>query len=128
MHSHVALFEAVQTYFDGLFYCDEAKLNAVFHEAASLFDGDKGHIFAEPVALFNADVGGNAANSPHALGQQMDAEILMVDYLSPISAVVKIRFRARKNVYLDHLSLVKGERGWQIVAKVWHLERVVDEI
>ncbi|WP_299423806.1 nuclear transport factor 2 family protein [uncultured Shimia sp.] len=128
MNAQAELFEAVQTYFDGLFYCDKEKLDAVFHPAASLFDVEKGGIFAEPIASFNADVGGNAANSPHALGQQMDAEILMVDYLTPKSALVKIRFRARRNVYQDHLSMLKGENGWKIVAKVWMLEKVVAEI
>ncbi len=128
MNAQAELFEAVQAYFDGLFYCDKDKLDAVFHPAASLFDVEKDEIFAEPIASFNADVGGNAAHSPHALGQRMDAEILMVDYLSPKSALVKIRFRARRNVYQDHLSMLKGENGWQIVAKVWMLEKVVDEI
>mgnify|MGYP000117598941 FL=1 len=128
MNSHADLFDAVQMYFDGLFYCDKEKLDAVFHPAASLFDAEKGAIFAEPVASFNEDVGGNAANSPHALGQKMDSEILMVDHMSPVSALVKIRFRARRNVYQDHLSMLKGENGWQIVAKVWCLEKVVDRI
>lgn len=118
MNAQTDLFTAVQTYFDGLFYCDKEKLGTVFHPAASLFDVEKGEIFAEPIASCNADVGANAANSPHALGQQMDAEILMVDYLSPKSALVKIRFRARRNVYQDHLSMLKGEGCWQIVAKV----------
>lgn len=128
MTPYADLFAAVQTYFDGLFFCDKVKLDEVFHPAASLFDAEKGTIFAEPVASFNSDVGGNAANSPHALGQMPDAEILMVDVMSPKAALVKIRFRARRNVYQDHLSFLKGENGWQIVAKVWHLEKVVDEI
>lgn len=128
MENQAALLEVVQTYFEGLFYCDKDKLDAVFHPAASLFDGEKGAIFAEPIASFNADVGANAANSPHALGQRMEAEVLLVDFMSPVNALVKIRFRARRNVYQDHLSLVKGENGWQIVCKVWCLEKVVDQI
>lgn len=128
MENHTALLEVVQTYLDGLFYCDKDKLDAVFHPSASLFDAEKGAIFAEPIASFNADVGANAANSPHALGQKMDAEVLLVDFMSPVNALVKIRFRARLNVYQDHLSLVKGENGWQIVCKVWCLEKVVDQI
>ena len=58
----------------------------------------------------------------------MDAEISMVDYLSPNNALVKTRFCARRNVYYDDLSILKGENGWQIVAKVWMLEKVVAEI
>ncbi|MFY0659090.1 MAG: nuclear transport factor 2 family protein [Shimia sp.] len=128
MNAQTDLFTAVQTYFDGLFYCVKEKLDRVFHPAASLFDVEKVETFAEPIACFNADVGANAANSPHTLGHQMDAEILMVDCLSPKSALVKIRFRARRNVYQDHLSMLKGESCWQIVAKVWMLEKVVEEI
>jgi len=56
----------------------------------------------------------------------MDAAILMIDYLSPLSATVKIRIRAHQNVFLDHLGFVKGENGWQIVSKIWHLEQVID--
>jgi hypothetical protein len=29
------------------------------------------------------------------------------------------------NVFVDHLSFVDGPDGWQIVAKVWHLESSV---
>lgn len=49
----------------------------------------------------------------------------MVDCLSPISAVVKIRLRAHDNVFVDHLEFVKTEDGWKVVSKIWHLERVV---
>jgi hypothetical protein len=53
----------------------------------------------------------------------MKAEILMIDYLSSINATVKIRIQTHKNVFVDHLAFVKGESGWKIVSKVWHLEK-----
>jgi hypothetical protein len=43
-----------------------------------------------------------------------------------LSATVKIRIRARDNVFVDHLGFVKGAQGWQIVSKIWHLERRID--
>ncbi len=122
------LFDVVQCYADGLFHCDTAKLHAAFHPSASLFDGEKGEIFAEPCAPFIHDIGQLEPTSPANLGQAPDSQILSVDWLSDVSAVVKLRIRARKSVYLDHLSLVKGANGWKIVSKVWHLEKVVDEI
>ncbi len=118
------LLDAVQTYFDALYHCDTKLLNSVFHEASSLFDGDEGKIFAEPIISFSDDVGGRT--SPASKGQTREDEILMIDFLSPISAVVKIRLRAHKNIFVDHLSFVKGERGWKIVAKIWHLESLFE--
>ena len=117
------LFAAVQLYFDALYECDTDKLNAVFHEASSLFDGDNGTVFVEPIESFSADVAGRT--SPQSVGQAREDEILMVDWLSPVSAMVKIRLRAHENVFVDHLGFVKGDGGWKIVSKIWHLEKVV---
>ncbi len=118
------LLDAVQTYFDALYHCDIALLNSVFHEASSLFDADEGKIFVEPIKSFSTDVGGRV--SPASKGQTREDEILLIDFLSPLSAVVKIRLRAHQNIFVDHLSFVKGEKGWKIVAKIWHLEKQVE--
>jgi Putative lumazine-binding len=118
------LLDAVQVYFDALYYCDTEKLNAVFHETSSLFDADNGKVFVEPIRSFSDNVG--QRESPASKGQAREDEVLLVDWLSPISAVVKIRLRAHKNVFVDHLGFVKGEDGWKIVSKIWHLERLVD--
>lgn len=118
------LTQAIEIYFEAIHECDTAKLNTVFHPQSSLFDADNGAIFVEPIDSFSNDVAGRT--SPASVGQNLDAEILLIDYLSPVSATVKIRIRAHKNVFLDHLGFVKGENGWQIVSKIWHLERVID--
>jgi len=116
--------KAVQTYFDALYYCDTKKLNEVFHHSSSLFDVDKGQVFVESIASFSKDVGGRV--SPASIGQEPEAEILMIDWLSPACATVKIRIRAHSNVFVDHLGFVFGEHGWQIVSKIWHLEKVIN--
>lgn len=118
------LFDAVQLYFDALYECDVEKLNAVFHPDSSLFDADTGTVFVEPIDSFSRDVGTRV--SPASKGQARADEILMIDWLSPISATVKIRLRAHQNVFVDHLGFVKGAEGWRIVSKIWHLERLVD--
>lgn len=115
---------AIQTYFEAIHECDVAKLNAVFHPQSSLFDADNGTVFVEPIDSFSNDVAGRV--SPASVGQPLEAEILLIDYLSPISTTVKIRIRAHKNVFVDHLGFVKGQDGWQIVSKIWHLEKVIE--
>lgn len=117
------LLAAIDVYFDAIHDCDVEKLNAVFHPQSSLFDADNGTVFVEPIESFSRDVGGRV--SPASKGQAKEAEVLMIDYLSPISATVKIRIRAHESVFVDHLGFVLGADGWQIVSKVWHLESVV---
>ncbi len=117
------LLAAVQVYFDSLYYCDVEKLNAVFDKSASLFDADEGKLFVEPIDSFSKDVAGRV--SPASKEQAREDEILMIDWLSPICATVKIRLRAHENVFVDHLGFVKSEDGWKIVSKIWHLEKVV---
>ncbi len=126
MTSPADLISAVEIYLDGIHECDTDKLNAVFHPKSSLFDADEGTVFVEPIESYIQDV--STRISPESVGQAREAEILMIDYLSPINATVKIRIRAHRNVFVDHLGFVKGEAGWQIVSKIWHLESVVDGV
>jgi len=118
------LLSAVDVYLDAIYFCDVEKLDAVFHSASSLFDADGGKVFVEPIASFRADVGSRP--SPARRGQKRVEEILCVDWLSPVSATVKLRLQAHENVFVDHLAFVKGADGWQIVSKVWHLEGVAE--
>lgn len=117
------LTAAINIYFMAIHECDVAKLDAVFHPQSSLFDADNGEVFVEPIESFRADVA--KRTSPHSAGQALEAEVLMIDYLSPSSATVKIRIRAHQNVFLDHLGFVKGSTGWKIVSKTWHLEHIL---
>ncbi|MDH3471470.1 MAG: nuclear transport factor 2 family protein [Acidimicrobiia bacterium] len=118
------LARAVQTYFDALYLCDANLLDQVFHPSSSLFDADQGAIFVEPIASFRQAVATRV--SPASKGQDREEEIVMIDWLSPKCATVKVRLRVHQEVFVDHLCFVKGGIGWQIVAKVWHLETALD--
>jgi len=114
------LTDAIKIYLDAIHYCDAEKLDEVFHEKSSLFDADGGEIFVDPVADFRADVA--IRPSPASINQKRQDEIIAIDWLSDLSAVVKLRLQSHKNIFVDHLSFVKGSDGWKIVAKIWHLE------
>ncbi len=114
------LSKAISVYLDCIYYCDVEKLDQIFHPESSLFDADNGTIFVDPIASFQADVASRPA--PSSRNQQREDHVISIDWLSPISAVVKLRLQAHENVFVDHLSFVKGPDGWKIVAKVWHLE------
>ncbi|MCF2905620.1 nuclear transport factor 2 family protein [Octadecabacter sp. CECT 8868] len=118
-----ALNTAIETYFEAIHECNVEKLDKVFHPQSSLFDADNGEVFVEPIDSFRADVAGR--KSPQSAGQDLEAEVLLIDFLSPLSATVKIRIRAHQNVFVDHLGFVKGSAGWKIVSKIWHLEQIL---
>lgn len=114
------ILDAVQVYLDAIYYCDVERLDQVFHDAASLIDADNDVIFVEPIASFREDV--RSRKSPASQNQKRFDEIITIDWLSPLSATVKLRLHAMDNIFVDHLSFVQGPDGFQIVAKVWHLE------
>lgn len=118
-----ALGTAVQQYFDALYYCDTDMLNSVFHPSSSLFDADEGKLYVESIDSFSKDVGDR--ESPASKNQKREDEILSIDFLSPLSATVKIRLRAHQNIFVDHLGFVLTEDGWRIVSKIWHLEKEI---
>ncbi|MDU0353804.1 nuclear transport factor 2 family protein [Paraglaciecola aquimarina] len=117
------LFDAVNTYFDALYYCDVKLLDKVFHESSSLFDVDEGKLLVDPIASFRQDVASRP--SPASVNQPRQQEIILVDWLSQNCATVKVRLRAHNNIFVDHLSFVKDADGWCIVSKVWHLESTI---
>lgn len=123
MTLYTDLQTAIETYFDAIHTCDADKLTSVFHPQSSLFDADNGTIFVEPIDSFRDDVASRV--SPASAGQTREAEVLMIDFLSSISATVKIRIRAHQSVFVDHLGFVHGADGWKIVSKIWHLENTL---
>ncbi|MEP0355776.1 MAG: nuclear transport factor 2 family protein [Paraglaciecola sp.] len=117
------LHDAINTYFDALYYCDISLLDTVFHPSASLFDVDEGKLLVDPIASFRQDVA--TRPSPASVKQSREQEVIMIDWLSKECATVKLRLRAHNSIFVDHLSFVKDADGWCIVSKVWHLERTV---
>ena len=118
------LHDAIDVYFRALYHCDPALLDAVFHPASSLFDVDGGAVLAEPFPQWREVVAHRP--SPASVGQARDEQILAIDWLSDRAAVARVRLRVLDSVFVDQLSFVDGPDGWQIVAKVWHLESTVD--
>ncbi|HET8778799.1 MAG TPA: nuclear transport factor 2 family protein [Agromyces sp.] len=116
-----ALLDAVDVYFRLLHTGDVRLLDDVFHPAASLFDADEGALFVEPLASWRAVV--DARTAPADVGQPRDEHILLIDWLSDLSAVVKVRLRVLDQIFVDHLSFVLDDDRFRIVAKTWHLER-----
>lgn len=123
MARETELRDAVDVYFRALYACDVELLDRVFHPASTLFDVDEGVVTVDPFPAWREVVANRA--SPASIGQDRVEEIVSISWLSEKAATVHVRLRVLSNVFVDHLSFVDGPDGWQIVAKVWHLESVV---
>lgn len=117
------LLSAVATYFDALYSCDASLLDQVFHRASTLFDVDEDVVTVDPFVEWREVVANR--KSPASINQVRSDEIVSITWLSDRAATVHVRLLVLDSVFVDHLSFVDGPDGWQIVAKVWHLESVV---
>ena len=120
MPRETELRDAVDVYFRALHACDVELLDRVFHPASTLFDVDEGSVVVDPYPAWREVVANRP--SPASVGQERVEEIVSITWLSEKAATVHVRLQVLSNVFVDHLSLVDGPQGWQIVAKVWHLE------
>ncbi|MGL5863019.1 MAG: nuclear transport factor 2 family protein [Phycicoccus sp.] len=118
------LTDAVDTYFRALHACDVTLLDEVFHPSASLFDVDTTQVRVDPLASWRQDVA--TRPSPAAAGQPREDEVVQVMWLSPDCASVHVRLRVLDEIFVDHLSFVRDEGRFRIVAKTWHLERTLE--
>lgn len=110
-----AIEAAVQAYFDGLYEGDTEKLAGVFHARASLLIEEDGALLVTPVPDWLKRVGGRP--SPISQNLARGDRILMIDRTGPVNALVKVQCQVAPKVYVDHLSLIKTEGRWQLVAK-----------
>lgn len=120
-----ALSQAVNRYFDALYYCDTALLERVFHPSASLFDADDGRIFVDPIHCYRDTIFRRV--SPASLESPREDKIVAVDLLSTSAATVSVRVRIHNKCFADHLMFAHDGSEWRIVAKLWHLERITEE-
>ena len=123
MPNETALLTAVDVYFRALYNCDVTLLDSVFHPASSLFDVDEGSVVVDPFPVWREVVANR--QSPASIDQVRNEQVLDIVWLSDKAAVVHVRLQVLSAIFVDVLSFVHGPDGWQIVAKVWHLESTI---
>ena len=110
---------AVELYFQAVHERDLDKFDQVFHPSASLFNATDETFTAMPVGTYREIF--SRSQSPSSVGQPRDDEMISIDFLSPNSAVAKVRLRVHDTTFMDHLSLVNVDGAFRIVAKTWHV-------
>ncbi|HTJ09918.1 MAG: nuclear transport factor 2 family protein [Candidatus Binataceae bacterium] len=116
-----SLTAAVQRYFDLMYDGDTSRFDRVFRTTAQLHglrDGKMAMFTAQGYKELTA-----GRPSPKSLNAPREEEILLMDFASPTQALVKVRVRINKTVYVDHLTYHRVDGEWLISSKGYHVER-----
>jgi Putative lumazine-binding len=114
------LEQTLQSYLDGLYEGDIAKLARVFHDVAHLFyvaDGKLGDMSREQ--WFDMVRSRKSAQSQDLKRHDW---VVQIDRSGPTTAFAKVQCQIPPRYFTDYLSLVKLADGWRIVSKTFHTE------
>lgn len=116
-----AIQQVIQTYFDGLYEGDVAKLGSAFHPVSHLYSADsKGGVNDLPREQWFEAV--KKRPSGAAQGLPRDDRILMIDQSGPETAFVKVACQLPPRYFTDYLVLNRTNEGWKIVSKVFRAD------
>lgn len=115
-----AITQVIRDYLEGLYQCDTELLASVFHPQALYATA----VGAEPLILgMDAYLPMVAKRDPPARTQAARHErILEMDIAGPETAFVKLACRFFQKDYVDYLTLIRLDRRWMIISKVFHYE------
>ena len=119
--SRERLNQAVQRYFDLMYDADTSRFGRVFHASSQLHGLRDGKIAMWPAQTYKEVLEGRP--SPQSLHAPREEEILLLDFASDTQALVKVRVRINKLVFVDYLTYHLIDDEWLITGKGYHLER-----
>lgn len=111
---------AVQTYFDGLYEGDTAKLASVFHDVSHLFSVTDGKLEDLPRAQWFELVRSRQSAQTRDLPRR--DWVVQIDRSGPNTAFAKVHCQIPPRYFTDYLTFVRLADGWKIVSKTYHTE------
>ena len=110
----------LQAYFDGLYTSDADALERVFHPAALYATAVDGELVHRNMPDYLAVI--RQRTSPASRHEPRTDRILHLEVLGPHTAFAKVQCAIAERHFTDLLSLVRVDRRWQIMAKVFHYD------
>lgn len=119
------ILASVQTYLDGLYEGDAAKIRQAFHPASSLFAVVDGKLVNLPREDWCRMV--EARPSPKSNGQGREYDrVISIDISGPNTAMAKLNCAILPRVFTDYLSLIRLDGRWQVISKIYTVETLPD--
>ena len=114
--------ELLQTYFDGLYHSDTERLGRAFHPDARYVTMTGGEYLHLDMPSYFAIVDKRPA--PASRGEERHDIIREIQIAGPETAFARVNCAIGERHFTDFLTLVRGENGWRIIAKVFHFDIV----
>lgn len=115
-----AITPVLQAYFDGLYTCDTALLEQVFHPQAIYATATGGDLVHHTMDTYLPIVA--ARESPASRNEGRRDAVLGIDLVGPVTALATVECAIGDRFFTDLLTLVRVEGRWQIIAKVFHYD------
>jgi hypothetical protein len=116
-----AIEQVLQTYFDGLYEGDTAKLSSIFHDTADLRSvaADGSLAVLTKSAWLEA-----VAARPSSKSRDLPRHdwLITLDRSGPATALAKVNCQIPPRYFTDYLVLAKLAGGWIIVSKTFHTD------
>ena len=109
----------VRDYFDALYFCDVEKLQHVFHPRAIYATADETPFLHRTMAEYVPVVA--ARQSPASRNEPRRDYIDAIELAGENTAFARVRCSIGSRDFVDFLLLVRVERRWQIISKVFQI-------
>ncbi|MFY8106000.1 MAG: nuclear transport factor 2 family protein [Elstera sp.] len=110
----------LNTYFDGLYFSDTARLRQVFHPRAQYVCASDGTLLYRTMDEYFPVV--DARPAPASRGEPRRDRIVSIAFAGPVTAVATLNCAIGAKYFTDLLTLIKLDGRWQIMSKVFHAE------
>lgn len=115
------LRQLAASYFDGLYDGDVPTLSLIFHARSRLHVMLDDKLTEIEYAPYMEIVRGRP--SPRSLNAERRDEIVAIAQTSSDTALIVVKLLLSGKSYTDQLSIIKDDGRWQILSKVYHLNK-----
>ena len=119
MSAFRAVESVLETYFDGLYHCDTARLTTVFHPRAIYATADESPPLYRSLEEYLSVVA--KRQSPASRGDERRDHIDAIEFAGANTAFARIRCTIGSRDFVDFLTLVHEAGRWRIIAKVFQI-------
>lgn len=120
MHArYLEICDALNTYFDALYFCDMEKLGQVFHPKAIYATADETPLLYRTMDEYFPIVA--ARQSPASRQEARRDHIDAIEFAGDNTAFARVRCSIGTRDFVDFLTFVRTEGTWRIIAKVFQI-------
>ena len=119
MTAFAAVTSVLETYFDGLYHADTAKLTVVFHPRAIYATADETPLLYRTMDEYFPLVAKRV--SPASRDEPRRDVIEAIEFAGENTAFARVRCSIGTKDFVDFLTLVQTECAWRIMAKVFQM-------